>query len=183
MRMTVSMPRQTCIHLLHVLNVFTVLLIVSECSVWCGSIKRPVLMAVWPKNLPLSLTTAQVGIPSRAWEKVASDSGWSSGLHCVLKFPPPLTTGKSGRSCNIAEKVTILKVIQLHGCSTVTTANGTDSLKKGGKSPGLDAALLFLSVIPWGEICAYCHQPAQPLAAAMFFNWVAEITSCPLPLC
>ena len=28
-----------------------------------------------------------------------------------------------------------------------------------------DAALLVLSVIPWGEIFAYCHHPAQPLAA------------------
>ena len=36
-----------------------------------------------------------------------------------------------------------------------------------------DAALLFLSVIPWGDIFAYCHHPAQPLAATMFFNWVA----------
>ena len=25
--------------------------------------------------------------------------------------------------------------------------------------------LLFLSVIPWGEIFAYCHHPAQPLEA------------------
>ena len=28
-----------------------------------------------------------------------------------------------------------------------------------------NAALLFLSLIPWGEIFAYCHHPAQPLAA------------------
>ena len=28
-----------------------------------------------------------------------------------------------------------------------------------------DATILFLSVIPWGEIFAYCHPPRQPLPA------------------
>ena len=28
-----------------------------------------------------------------------------------------------------------------------------------------DGALLFLSVIPWGEIFAFCHHPAQPLSS------------------
>ena len=51
-----------------------------------------------------------------------------------------------------------------------------------------DAALLFLSVIPRGEIFAYCHLPDQALAAtgcdhvfpvlSAITHWVAEITSC-----
>ena len=51
-----------------------------------------------------------------------------------------------------------------------------------------DAAILFLSVIPRGEIFAYCHPPGQPVAAtgcghvfqvlSAVTHWVAGTTSC-----
>ena len=41
----------------------------------------------------LSLTTVQVRIPPGAVEKVASDLGLGVVFCCVLRFPPPVTTG------------------------------------------------------------------------------------------
>ena len=39
------------------------------------------------------------------------------------------------------------------------------SLYESNKLQEYDAVIPFLSVIPWGENIAYCHQPAKPLAA------------------
>ena len=53
-------------------------------------------MAVWSNALPLtasSLPTAQVQIPARASNEVASDLGLGGGIRQVLRFPPLLTTG------------------------------------------------------------------------------------------
>ena len=80
-----------------------------------------------------------------------------------------------------------LFVMQLYGQQNVTaTLKGAlkahihISLYESNTLQEQDAALLFLSVIQWGEIFVYYLHPFSPLAAAILFNWVAEITSCPL---
>ena len=52
-------------------------------------------------------------ILGRASEKVARDLRLGSGLYRVLRFPPPLATGYSQPSCNMAEKVTKTKIPNL----------------------------------------------------------------------
>ena len=44
--------------------------------------------------------------PLLACQKVASDLGLGGGFHRVLRFPPPITTGVSQISRNMAEKET-----------------------------------------------------------------------------
>ena len=64
------------------------------------------LMALLSKVLPLTASClAQVHNPSWEFENVASDLGLGSGLSWVLRFPPPVTTGQSRLSLNMAEKV------------------------------------------------------------------------------
>ena len=52
------------------------------------------------------LTTARVQIPAWTCEKDTSDFSLGFVFHRLLWFLPPLTTGKSRISLNIAEKIT-----------------------------------------------------------------------------